>query len=292
MRFAHLLEIIYARPWSITPAGWEAVHRIVQSKLDGQIMEPVTRDDEDDDLDIFGEPLPKSMLSDGGTLSIPIQGVIGRKIGMIGKACGGCDIQDVEFDIAKALGDSRVSRILLDIDSPGGSVTGVPELAQQIRDARVTKPVYAFTDGMMCSAAYWLASQADGIYATKSTDIGSIGVYMALLDESRSFEMEGLKTELIKAGRLKGIGVRGTALTDEAREYLQGQVDDIYEWFTTDVRAGRQNQVTDDTMQGQSFMADEAARRKLIDVVVPNLQAALVEMTERDQRQTKWKGKV
>jgi protease-4 len=215
--------------------------------LAGEVVVSPAAEDEDE-TDYFGDPLPTATLSDDGTLTIPIQGVIGRKIGMIGRACGGCDLLDVERDLAKA-NHPAVSRVVLDIDSPGGSVTGVPELASRIKAAADERPVFAFTDGMMCSAAYWLASQADAIYATKSADVGSIGVYMALLDTTRAFEMEGIRTELFKAGRMKAMGLPGTSLSDEDREHLQREVDDIYAWFTSDVLTKRD--VNAEVMQGQ-----------------------------------------
>lgn len=284
MRLTHIIETVYARPWSITPAGWEAIHRIVQSKLSGEIIAAPAAVDEDD-TDLFGDPLPSATLSDDGTLTIPIQGVIGRKIGMIGRACGGCDLMDVERDLAKA-SNPAVSRVILDIDSPGGSVAGVPELAARIKAAADAKPVFAFTDGMMCSAAYWLASQADAIYATKTADVGSIGVYMAILDEARAYEMAGVKVELFKAGRLKAMGMPGTTLTEEAREHLQSEVDDIYQWFTSDVRFKRD--VSDDVMQGQSFMGEAAAKHDLIDMVVPSLADAVEEIKTKTNRERKW----
>jgi signal peptide peptidase SppA len=176
--------------------------------------------------------------------------------------------------------------VLLDIDSPGGSVTGVPELAARIKAVADERPVFAFTDGMMCSAAYWLASQTDAIYATKTADVGSIGVYMAILDEARAYEMAGVKVELFKAGRLKGMGMPGTSLTEEAREHLQSEVDDIYQWFTSDVRSKRD--VSAEVMQGQSFMAEAAARHELIDMVVPSLAAAVEEIKTKTNRERNW----
>lgn len=278
MRLSHIIEATYARPWAITPSGWETVHRLVSSKLAGEIMTPVRRSDDDpdtDDEDLFGDKLPATSIANGVSL-IPVQGVIGRKIGLIGKRCGGCDLLDVEKDLVAAMANPDVHTVLFDIDSPGGSVTGVPEAATKIHEARGKgKGIYAFTDGMMCSAAYWLASQCETIYATPSADVGSIGVYMALLDQSRAFEMQGLKTDLFKAGRLKAMGVPGTVLTDEQRELLQSEVDNLYAWFISDVKQGRNFEVDSEAMQGQSFNSAKAQSLHLIDTILPDLAAVL-----------------
>lgn len=272
MRLQHIIEQVYTRPWAITPAGWESVHNIIQSKLRGDVAE--FRVEEGDSTDLFGEELPSFTIQDGFGI-IPVKGTIARKIGMVGKMCGGCDLVDVEEQFLEAMADPDVHSVILDIDSPGGSVAGVPELASKIGAMRDTKPIFAFTDGMMCSAAYWLGSQAHAIVATPTAEVGSIGVYMALLDYTRAMEMEGLKLELFKAGALKAMGLPGTSLTEDMREHLQAQVDTIYAWFTGAVTSGRSGFVDHGTMQGQSFMGDEAKNRNLVDHVAPDWMSAL-----------------
>lgn len=278
MRLQHIVEHVYTRPWAITPAGWESIHNIVQSKLRGEIADFRAEDGEDED--IFGEKLP-GYAFENGTGIIPVKGVIARKIGLVGKMCGGCDLIDIENNLAMALNDDYVERIVLDVDSPGGSVTGVPEVARRIKEADAIKPVYAYTDGMMCSAAYWLASQARGIVCTPTAEVGSIGVYMAILDYTRAMEMEGTKLELFKAGALKAMGLPGTTLTEEMRDHLQAQVDTIYDWFTSDVKSRRPT-VSEETMQGQSFMGDDASARELVDGIADNWLAAMEEFKTYD----------
>jgi signal peptide peptidase SppA len=264
MKLSRVIQAVYARPWVITRSGWETVHRLVQSKLAGDV---VTRRVQNDGLDIFGEPMPVPETY-GGIRVIPIQGIIGHKVGLLEKSCGVCDVLDVREQVAEALASVDVTAILLDIDSPGGIVTGVPELADVVRTADAMKPVYAFTDDMMCSAAYWLGSQARGVFATRTADVGSIGVYMAILDESLAFQMAGLHLDVFKGGTQKGAGLPGTSLNDEQRAHFQGEIDQIYGWFKRAVTRGRQGNVTEETMQGQSFLAEAAAEFRLIDGIV------------------------
>jgi ClpP class serine protease len=121
----------------------------------------------------------------------------------------------------------------------------------------------AYTDELMASAAMWLSAGCGAIYASQTAKVGSIGVYMAFLDQSRAMEMQGLKVELIKAGRLKGMGMPGTELTDEMRDMLQEEVDKVYGWFTSHVQAHRY--VGFDSMQGQAFFGEDAVGRGLVD---------------------------
>ena len=161
------------------------------------------------------------------------------------------------------MADKKVKSFLFDFDSPGGMVSGTPELANKIKG--ISKPKKAFASGMIASAAYWLASACGEIWATESSEIGSIGVYLPFHDLTKAAEMEGVKVELIKAGKLKGIGYPGLPLSDIQREHLQARVNEIYGMFTAQVRRNRGAHISDETMQGQTFLAREAHARGLID---------------------------
>jgi protease-4 len=166
-----------------------------------------------------------------------------------------------------AVDDAEVKAVMLAFDSPGGAVTGVPEAAAAVARGAERKPVIAYADGQMCSAAYYIASQASQIYAMPSAQVGSIGVYLALLDYSRAAEMQGIKVEMFKSGKHKGMGQPGTTLTDEQRAMLQGRVDALGTEFRATVTAGRMRDIDPGVMQGQSFSAKEGMACGLIDGV-------------------------
>lgn len=132
----------------------------------------------------------------------------------------------------------------------------------------------------MCSAAYWIASQADAIFATPSARVGSIGVLMPMLDESKAFEQAGLKVELFAAGKFKSIGVAGTSITDEQRAWLQAQVDETYADFKAAVLA-RGRRITPDVMEGQCFSGRKASYNSLTSGVVLSHAEALMKLRER-----------
>lgn len=197
---------------------------------------------------------------------VRIEGIVDKRLSLIEAACfGGCDLADIDNAIVEASNDRAITHVILDIHSPGGSVTGVAETAARIARLAQTKEVHAFVNCQACSAAYWLASQADVIAAAPSATVGSIGVYMALLDESRALEMEGYSVNLIKAGKHKAMGASFQKLTDEERAIFQGQVDSIYADFKKAVTASRR--IADSTMQGQSFDGKTGLALGLVDVL-------------------------
>ena len=168
--------------------------------------------------------------------------------------------------INQAANDSSVAGIMLVIDSPGGMVTGVPEAAAAVRNAALRKPVLAYNDGMMDSAAYWIGSQATAIYSTESGRTGSIGAYLAFMDFSKMAESIGIKVEVIRSAPHKGMGTPGTALTDEDRTALQTRIDTLGNDFITAVMNARPN-VTDGHFNGLDFDAKTAQVGGLIEGV-------------------------
>ncbi len=139
------------------------------------------------------------------------------------------DTEEITAAVREAANRPDIEAVFLDIDSPGGTVTGTPELAQAVADAGKQKPVYAFSSGLMCSAAYWVASQAQAIYVTPSARVGSIGVIQPIIDDSEAFKNAGLKVEVFAAGKFKSIGMPGVSLTDSQRECIQSNIE---EWAT------------------------------------------------------------
>jgi protease-4 len=210
----------------------------------------------------------------GSVAVVKLDGVVDKHISQMDIDCyGGCDLDDFNSALSVAAADPKIETVVLAINSPGGSVTGVPESAARVAALGRTKEVRAFVDGMACSAAYYIASQADLISCAPSATLGSIGVYMTLLDETRAAEMEGIKVEMITAGKFKAMGSPFKPLTDEERAMFQAQVDGIRDSFRAAVRSGRRQAtepgghqtVLDSTMEGQSFDGAQSVPLRLAD---------------------------
>lgn len=205
---------------------------------------------------------------------VSMHGVIDKNLSQFEMDCyGGYDINDFDNALQAVAANEDIERVVLHIDSPGGSVTGIAESAARVAALTKTKEVHAFVDAMACSAAYYIASQADHIAAAPSAILGSIGVYMALVDATRAAEMEGYKVELITAGKYKAMGSPFKPLSDEERAMLQAEVDSIHTEFKAAVRSGRRaptergghQTVADATMQGQWFNGRQALENRLAD---------------------------
>lgn len=173
---------------------------------------------------------------------IPINGMISKGAGSFAESCMGMVNPDrISHALAQAVAAKDINTIVLDIGSPGGRTTYVPELAAQVSAATKTrgKTVYAFTDTMIASALEWIASQCDECIVTGSSQVGSIGTYLAFLNPKVAMQMQGYSLELFSQGKHKGLGLPGRDLTQEDRSYLQQTVDDINAQFVATVKAGR-----------------------------------------------------
>jgi signal peptide peptidase SppA len=175
----------------------------------------------------------------GATALIPIYGTIHQHAGLISEYSGGTATDTVTARLREALQDPAVGSIVMDIDSPGGSVAGVDELATELFRARGQKPILAVANSLMASAAYWIGSQADEVWITPGGEAGSIGVYAAHQDVSGALEKGGYKVSLVSAGKYKTEGNEFEALTDEGRAALQGRVEAYYQMFVAAVSRGR-----------------------------------------------------
>lgn len=200
------------------------------------------------------------------TAVINVEGVIGRKFSESLYSSGVTSIDVLDRMLNTIEIDDQIDSVLLVFDSPGGLAQGVPEVAQRIKALSDKKPVMAYIDGCCGSAAYWMASQCNAIYSMQSGDVGSVGAYIAILDQSRAAEMAGLRMEVFKSGKHKGMGIPGTSLTDEQRALLQERVDKLGANFRDTVKSTRKD-VSQETMQGQSFTAVDALEKKLIDSI-------------------------
>jgi len=209
---------------------------------------------------LFGE-VPKAYIAEDGTGVIPIAGVIGKSLSPLEKMTGAVDVSDIADTIDDYAMNPQVTRIAFQVSSPGGTVTGVEELANKVRN--IAKPTMSYTDTEMASAAYWVAAAADKVVASPSSTVGSVGVYMVVADYSEAAKAEGIKMIVIKAGQHKAIGVPGAEVTDAHQAHLQEGVDEIWSDFKSSVLQTRKLVKAED-MEGQVFSGKQAAQRGLV----------------------------
>jgi signal peptide peptidase SppA len=207
-----------------------------------------------------------------GVAVIPLQGMITPQPSLLAMLFGGGGggLMGFRSQLRQAVADPDVSHIVMDVDSPGGLVDQVPEVAAEIRQAREAKPIVAVANTMAASAAYWLASQAHEVVVTPSGEVGSIGVYQLHKDISQALAGAGIKPTLIHAGKYKVEGNPYEPLDGEALQSAQEGVNDYYGMFLKDVGAGRAvdpAHVEENYGQGRTMTAQRAVRAGLADRV-------------------------
>jgi signal peptide peptidase SppA len=223
------------------------------------------------------------------TEMVPVKGgktvAVVNAAGMLMKqqpSMGGTSTAQLRRDIRSAANDPNVSGILLRVDSPGGTVAGTSDLAADVKAARRKKPVWGHVDDLAASAAYWMLSQADAVYANSPTAlVGSIGTLHVVYDSSAAAEREGVKVLRFATGPLKGAGAPGVPVTEEMAADYQRIVNETQTHFDAAVRTGRgltANQL-DAVRTGGVFPAAEAVERKLIDGV-RSFDATLAALSE------------
>ena len=262
MRFDHILHALHCEPWLISAEMHIQLCEIVDAHISGKAHAPDGRAEQFEQG--AGKAKPYEVVGNIGI--VQLVGVIGKRIGMMERSSGVMDVDDFTTNLQAALDDDRVEGIIMDVNSPGGTITGVPEAADMVAYAAEIKPIVAFTDSLMASAAYWISAGASGIVSSQSASIGSIGVYSSILDSSMAYRMAGLERQLFKAGKLKAIGTDGVPVSQEQKDYMQARVDQLYGWFTSSVIEGR-GRIQEGTMEGQTFFSPEAQTRGLIDMV-------------------------
>ena len=226
-------------------------------------------DDEEDDE-------PELLAVDNGVGIIPIHGPMMRNPDPICQwLFGAVDIEDITEAVNVVAQRPDVQAVFLDIDSPGGSVSGTPELAQAVADLCKAKYTYAFSGGQMCSAAYWVASQCDAIYATPSARVGSIGVILPVVDSTEAYKQAGLSVEVFAAGKFKSAGMPGVPLTDDQRAWLQSDVEEIASDFRAAVLA-RGRMIPAEAMEGQTLSARKAMKYNMAGIVKSRADALAI----------------
>lgn len=212
------------------------------------------------------EPSAPVVRREGSTAVIHIVGVM-TKYG--DPLFGGTSTGAVTEAVQAAARDDSIEAIVLHIDSPGGSVSGVSDLADAVYAARIENVIIAYGSDMMASAAYWIASQAHKVYANASAVVGSIGAYAVMADWSKAFDQEGVRVHVIKAGEFKGAGTPGTEITDDQLAEWQRMVSQTNELFINAMVRGRRMTAAQvqNLADGRVHIGQHAAAARLIDGV-------------------------
>lgn len=184
---------------------------------------------------------------------------------------GVTDYPQISEALVQAAKDPEIGSILLNVNSPGGAVSGVTAVAELVKriDTQV-KPVHAYTGNRMASAAYWIGSGAREISAGDVAEVGSVGVITMHTDVTKAEEKEGLTTTVLRAGTYKALANPHEALSPLARNDIQSKLDYTYQMFLSHVADNRgmaYAEADSSIGQGRTFLGKQGVTAGAVDAV-------------------------
>ena len=244
-------------------AGTEHSLALAMEAHDRMMAGAFSDDEEDDDDEV---PFNYSVQGDVGIIAI--KGSLTNRDVWYNRYLGVTSYADIRKALMYAA-SSDVKAIVLDIDSGGGAVSGVADAGNLIKliDQSV-KPIYSFTDGAMCSAAYWLGCSAREVYSSNVSTVGSIGVIATHMEYSKALKDAGVGVTVVRAGEFKALANSVEPLSDKAKTQLQNQLNAAYEVFlehVADCRKTTVNLCDANMAQGREFFGKEALAAGLVD---------------------------
>lgn len=277
-------------PWAILPDRLLEIQAVYATHLRGEKIDLAALEAR------LGRPLASEQqeyqVREGGVAVLNIEGVMAPKANLFMRVSGGMSTQMMGQQIESAMADARVRALVLVVDSGGGSTIGSPELAATVRELAAVKPIVTVTDGTMASAAYWVGSAANAVFATGPTiQVGSIGV---VATHTYSPQASGTQTTEITAGRYKRMGTTAKPLDEEGSAYIQQMVDHLYAVFVdavADHRGVDAQTVLTHMADGRVFVGQQALDAGLIDgfatvdAIVARLAANPAEFATRRKAQ-------
>jgi signal peptide peptidase SppA len=267
MKYGHIAQMVFGKPWLILPGTLDTMAELLTFRMEGGRL---SREEIEARLDA-ARPTRQQATPAQGVALIQLYGVIAPRASMLeDTSTSGTGLDQFMGAFRIAMADPEIGSIVLDIDSPGGQVGGIPEAAAEIRAARSVKPITSFANtGIgMASAAAYLGLQASEVVASPSSEVGSIGVRMVHQDKSGMYEQMGVKHTMLTFGKYKGEGNPYGPLPEETMAYAQEQIDTIGHQFHADLAKGRNlpiSTVANDFGQGRMLSAKDALKVGMID---------------------------
>lgn len=273
MRYAHILLAVASEIWALDPHKLDQVVAFLALQASGDKVS-------DDVVARISKQTEQSVARQEGTVALlPLRGVIANRMNMMSDISGGTSSEGFGRMFDAAIDDETVKAIILDVDSPGGAVSGTDELSAKIYAARGRKPIVAHVNATAASAAYWIATAADEMVLSPSAEVGSIGVYGVHDDLSAALEKMGVKKTIISAGEFKAEGNPFGPLSEEALAHRQERVNAYHDQFVKAVARNRgvsQSTVREGFGKGRMLMA-----RAAIEAGMANSIASLDETIAR-----------
>ena len=265
--YEYLIAEMRSQPWAILPEKLAVISDLLAFRASGQRYTP-----EEIQARIgAGAASSRSVTRAPGMVAVlPITGVLQNRAPEMLESSGVVGVNKLQATFRALVNDPEIKAIVLDVNSPGGSVYGIAEFAAAIYESRSVKPIVAVANHMAASAAFDLFAAAGESYFSPSAQVGSVGVVMMHQDISKMAENEGVKTTFIHSGKYKVEGNPFEPLSDEARGHLQGENDKFYAAFVDRLSKGRgvsRAHVEAHFGQGRMLVAKDAVAAGMADGV-------------------------
>lgn len=273
----HIASRVFGTPLLIARAKLEVILGVLAPRLAGGTLEPIEPE---------ADPAPLTSITVEKIAVVSVIGTLVSRSGYLDAASGLQSYGEISDALASAMDDQTVRGVILDVDSPGGEVGGLFDLVEQIQAVRSasTKPLWAVANESALSAAYAIASTADRLYVTRTSEVGSIGVVAVHIDESGADAKAGLAWTFVFAGDRKVDANAHEPLSERARATIQADVDRLYAEFCAVVAGNRG--LTNEAVRGTNaaiYRGELAIRAGLADRL-GTLDLAIAEMvTELDR---------
>ena len=211
-----------------------------------------------------GEPECPNVIDrrEDGVAVIHVDGALSYRTDLFTAWFGMDTYNSIEAAFDEVMNDRKVKAVVLDINSPGGEVSGCADLAEKIFNARGQKPIVARTGGLMCSAAYWIGSACDKVFTASNGTLGSIGVLCAY-NKNEESALDVIVSDLSP-------DKAPTPDTDEGLALIKQELNDLAEVFIGAVAKHRNTtsvDVTNNYGKGGVFIGQKAVDARLADGV-------------------------
>jgi signal peptide peptidase SppA len=268
--FPHLAQRLFNVPLALHPVKAEIVMAALADRfgiahlfregVPAALGAPMMSDDEAE------ENKPYTVVQ--GVAIIPIQGTLVAKLGSLHPYSGMTGYDGIRVMFLTALRDPDVEAIVLDIDSPGGEVAGLFDLADTIFAGRATKPIWSILNENAYSAGYALASAAERICVPRTGGTGSIGVIAMIADMSKALSEAGITVNVIQFGARKADGYPELPLAPEGRARFQADIDTLGSLFVRTVARNRGLKPNDViATQAMTYLGADGVKIGLADIV-------------------------
>jgi signal peptide peptidase SppA len=260
--YDHVLAFALEHPWAVTASMRRIIAGILAQRIAGGDPDPAAIQA----ALVSRKNLPQP--AKGTVALIPIYGVIAPRLNLVSDFSGGTTFEALTQQLHAAMANADVKTIVFDVDSPGGNVAGATEFAREVLKARTQKPIIAQAQFLMASAAYWVSACATEVVAAPSAKVGVPEVYALYDDISEALKLEGIKREVIFAGKFKPDGVDDGPLSDEARAHIKALCESFYSYEVADIAKGRgvkESEIRNGFGEGRILTAADALALGMID---------------------------